>query len=34
MSFYKEPTHYERTTLSDLQDAWTILRDTKVRQIK
>ena len=30
MSFYKEPTHYERTALSDLQGAWTILRDTVV----
>jgi len=30
MSFYKEPTHYEKTALSDLQGAWTILRDTVV----
>ena len=30
MGFYKEPTHYEKTALSDLQGAWTILRDTVV----
>jgi len=30
MSFYKEPTHYEKTALSDLQGSWTILRDTVV----
>jgi hypothetical protein len=30
MSFYNEPTHYEKTALSDLQDSWTILRDTVV----
>ena len=30
MSFYKEPSHYEKTALSDLQGAWTILRDTVV----
>ncbi len=30
MSFYKEATHYEKTALSDLQDAWKILRDTVV----
>jgi hypothetical protein len=30
MSFYTEPIHYERTALSDLQGAWTILRDTVV----
>jgi hypothetical protein len=30
MSFYKEPKHYEKTALSDLQGSWTILRDTVV----
>jgi hypothetical protein len=30
MSFYKESTHYEKTALSDLQGAWTTLRDTVV----
>jgi hypothetical protein len=30
MSFYTEPKHYEKTALSDLQGAWTILRDTVV----
>jgi len=30
MSFYTEPTHYEKTALSDLQGAWTILRETVV----
>ena len=28
MSFYKEPTHYKKTALSDLQGAQTIFRDT------
>jgi len=30
MGFYKEPTHYEKTALSDLQGAWSVLRDTVV----
>ena len=30
MSFYKEPTTYEKTALSDLQGAWTVLRDAVV----
>jgi len=30
VNFYKEPTQYERTALSDLQGAWTILRETVV----
>ncbi len=30
MSFFKEPTHYKKTALSDLQGAWTVLRDTVV----
>lgn len=30
MSFYEEPTHYEKTALSDLQGAWTVLRNTVV----
>jgi hypothetical protein len=30
MSFFKEPTHYKKTALSDLQGAWTILRETVV----
>ena len=30
MTFYEEPTHYEKTALSDLQGAWAILRDTVV----
>lgn len=30
MGFYEEPTHYEKTALSDLQGAWTVLRDTVV----
>jgi hypothetical protein len=33
MSFYEEPTHDEKTALSDLQGAWTILRDTVVENI-
>ena len=30
MSFYKEPTNYEKTALSDLQGARTVLRETVV----
>ena len=30
MSFYKEPTHYKKTALSDLQGTWIVLRDTVV----
>ena len=30
MSFYEEPTHFEKTALSDLQGGWTVLRDTVV----
>jgi hypothetical protein len=30
MSFFKEPTHFIKTALSDLQGAWNILRDTVV----
>ena len=30
MSFFKEPTHYKKTALSDLQGAWSILRETVV----
>jgi hypothetical protein len=30
MSFFKEPTHYKKTALSDLQGAWNILRETVV----
>ena len=30
MSFYKEPTHYKKTALSDLQGAWSFLRETVV----
>jgi hypothetical protein len=30
MRFYKEPTNYEKTALSDFQGAWTILRNTVV----
>jgi hypothetical protein len=26
MSFFQEPTHYEKTILSDLQGAWSCLR--------
>lgn len=26
MNFYQEPTHYEKTILSDLQGAWEVLR--------
>ncbi len=30
MNFYKEPTHYEKTALSDLQGAWAMLREIVV----
>jgi len=30
VNFYKEPTRYEKTARSDLQGAWTILRETVV----
>ena len=30
MSFFKEPTQFEKTALSDLQGAWTVLRNTVV----
>jgi hypothetical protein len=30
MSFFKEPTYHEKTALSDLQGAWTVLRETVV----
>jgi hypothetical protein len=30
MSFYEEPTHFEKTALSDLQGGWTVFRDTVV----
>ncbi len=32
MNFYQEPTHYEKTILSDLQGAWEILRDEVIRE--
>lgn len=28
MTFYEEPTHYEKTIISDLQGAWENLRKT------
>lgn len=30
MTFYEEPTHYEKTVISDLQGAWENLRRTVV----
>ena len=30
MGFYKEPTDYKKTALSDLQSAWSALRDAVV----
>ena len=30
MQFTQEPTRYEKTILSDLQDAWNLLRDSVV----
>jgi hypothetical protein len=31
MTFYQEPTHYEKTILSDLQGAWEVLRDEVIK---
>ena len=33
MSFYQEPTHYEKTILSDLQGAWEVLRDEVIKEL-
>jgi len=30
MTFIQEPTHYQKTVLSDLQGAWSVLRQTVV----
>jgi hypothetical protein len=30
MTFYEEPTHYEKTIISDLQVAWENLRKTVI----
>ncbi len=30
MTFFQEPTAYHKTALTDLQGAWTLLRDTVV----
>lgn len=32
MSFYQEPSHYEKTILSELQGAWKLLRDAVVTE--
>lgn len=32
MTFYEEPTHYEKTILSDLQGAWSNLRQAVVEK--
>jgi len=32
MSFYQEPTYYEKTILSDLQGAWEVLRDEVINE--
>ena len=29
---YQEPTHYEKTILSDLQGAWEVLRDDVIKE--
>jgi hypothetical protein len=31
MTFYEEPTHYEKTIISDLQGSWQNFRDTVVQ---
>ena len=32
MNFYQEPTHYEKTIISDLQGAWEVLRDEIIKE--
>ena len=32
MSFYQEPTHYEKTILSDLQGAWEVLGEEVIKE--
>jgi len=32
MVFYKEPSHYEKTILSDLQGAWEIFRESIINE--
>ena len=32
MNFYQEPTHYEKTIISDLQGAWEVLRDEVIKE--
>ena len=32
MTFFKEPTFYDKTALSDLQGAWLCLRDCVVKE--
>ena len=32
MSFYQEPTYYEKTILSDLQGAWEVLREEVIKE--
>ena len=32
MTFYQEPTYYEKTILSDLQGAWEVLRDQVIKE--
>ena len=32
MNFYQEPSHYEKTIISDLQGAWEVLRDEVIKE--
>ena len=32
MSFYQEPTRYEKTIISDLQGAWEVLREEVIKE--
>jgi len=32
MSFYQEPTYYEKTIISDLQGAWEVLRNEVIKE--
>ena len=32
MTFYQEPTYYEKTIISDLQGAWEVLRNEVIKE--
>jgi hypothetical protein len=32
INFYQEPTHYEKSIVSDLQGAWEVLKDEVIKE--